>query len=166
MEQCVYLEGNSQAPRGQPFTTGPGTYKIPSSSDIPVQLNVSLMDRTPNPKAIFSSKVTNIVHLQCWSSWHSHFSGLIQGVGEPPLFLAASVFFAIKEAVASARKARGYEGAFLMNSPATCERIRMACSDQFTQLVSDLVYSVNWIMYLESPLRFTSSTIHSWHGIA
>ena len=57
LEQCVYLEGNSQIPRGQPFTTGPGTYKIPSSSDIPLQFNVSLMDRTPNPKAIFSSKV-------------------------------------------------------------------------------------------------------------
>ena len=57
LEQCVYLEGNQYTPRGQLFTTGPGTYKIPSSSDIPVQLNVSLMDRTPNPKAIFSSKV-------------------------------------------------------------------------------------------------------------
>lgn len=57
LEQCVYLEGNPRTPRGQPFTTGPGTYKIPSSSDIPLQLNVSLMDHTPNPKAIFSSKV-------------------------------------------------------------------------------------------------------------
>ena len=57
LEQCVYLEGNQRTPRGQLYTTGPGTYKIPSVSDIPVQLNVSLMDRTPNPKAIFSSKV-------------------------------------------------------------------------------------------------------------
>ena len=61
LEQCVYLEGNQYTPRGQPFTTGPGTYKIPSSSDIPIQLNVSLMDRTPNPKAIFSSKVINLI---------------------------------------------------------------------------------------------------------
>ena len=58
LEQCVYLEGNQRTPRGQLYTTGPGTYKIPSVSDIPVQLNVSLMDRTPNPKAIFSSKVS------------------------------------------------------------------------------------------------------------
>ena len=134
MEQCVYLEGNSQTRRGQPFTTGPGTYKIPSSSDIPLQFNVSLMDRTPNPKAIFSSKVINgevdattcIIVSFCF----------MQAVGEPPLFLAASVFFAIKEAIGSARKDRGEEGVFLMDSPATCERIRLACSDQITQMVS------------------------------
>lgn len=59
LEQCVYLEGDLHTPRGQLFTTGPGTYKIPSVSDIPVQLNVSLMDKTPNSKAIFSSKVLN-----------------------------------------------------------------------------------------------------------
>ena len=53
----MYLEGNQRTQRGQLFTTGPGTYKIPSSSDVPVEFNVSLMNRTPNPKAIFSSKV-------------------------------------------------------------------------------------------------------------
>ena len=58
LEQCVYLEGNGRTQRGAIFTTGPGAYKIPSSSDVPVQFNVALMDRTPNPKAIFSSKVS------------------------------------------------------------------------------------------------------------
>ena len=57
LEQYVYLEGAARTPRGQPFTTGPGTYKIPSCSDIPVELNVTLLDRAPNPDAIFSSKV-------------------------------------------------------------------------------------------------------------
>ena len=57
LEQCVYLEGNQRTQRGMTFTTGPGTYKIPSSSVVPVELNVSLLDRSPNPKAIFSSKV-------------------------------------------------------------------------------------------------------------
>ena len=56
-------------------------------------------------------------------------------MGEPPLFLAASVFYAIKEAIASARRERGVKGKFLMDSPATCERIRMACVDQFTKQV-------------------------------
>ena len=56
-EECVYLEGGRNTPRGQTFTTGPGTYKIPSFSDVPVEMNVHLMDRTPNPNAIFSSKV-------------------------------------------------------------------------------------------------------------
>lgn len=57
MEQCVYLEGNSGTQRGKLFTTGPGTYKIPSCQDIPVDFRVVLLGRAPNPKAIFSSKV-------------------------------------------------------------------------------------------------------------
>ena len=52
MEECVFLKD------GRLFTTGPGAYKIPSVSDIPVELNVTLMDHTPNPRAIFSSKVS------------------------------------------------------------------------------------------------------------
>lgn len=57
MEQYVYLEGSKGSQRGQPFTTGPGTYKIPSCQDIPVDFRVALLGRAPNPKAIFSSKV-------------------------------------------------------------------------------------------------------------
>ena len=57
MEQCVYLEGSKGAQRGQLFTTGPGTYKIPSCRDIPLDFRVALLGRSPNPKAIFSSKV-------------------------------------------------------------------------------------------------------------
>ena len=57
MEQCVHLEGSGRTQRGQLHTTGPGTYKIPACSDIPVQLNVTLLDGTSNPRAIFSSKV-------------------------------------------------------------------------------------------------------------
>ena len=58
LEQCVFLEGTQRTQRGQLFTTGPGTYKIPSATDVPVELNVLLMDHTPNPSAIFSSKVS------------------------------------------------------------------------------------------------------------
>ena len=54
MEECVVLKD------GRLFTNGPGNYKIPSCSDIPIELNVSLMDHTPNPRAIFSSKVTTM----------------------------------------------------------------------------------------------------------
>ena len=53
----MYLEGNPRTQRGQPFTVGPGQYKIPGFSDVPVEFNVSLLDRAPNSKAIFSSKV-------------------------------------------------------------------------------------------------------------
>lgn len=60
----------------------------------------------------------------------------LQAVGEPPLILAASVFFAIKEAVAAARTDRGLSQVFRLDSPATVERIRMACQDFLTDKVS------------------------------
>jgi xanthine dehydrogenase/oxidase len=108
MEECVFLKD------GKMFTTGPGTYKIPTANDIPIELNVALMDRTPNPRAIFNSKA----------------------VGEPPLFLAGSVFFAIKDAIRASRDERGHSLVFDLQVPATCERIRLACEDQFTSIVS------------------------------
>ena len=43
--------------KGSPWTTGPGTYKIPSCADIPVEFNVHLLRSAPNEKAVFSSKV-------------------------------------------------------------------------------------------------------------
>ncbi|XP_078674888.1 xanthine dehydrogenase/oxidase-like [Branchiostoma floridae x Branchiostoma belcheri] len=104
MEEQVY------SPDGVLYSRGPGMYKIPGFADIPVQLNVSLLRGAPNDKAIFSSKA----------------------VGEPPLLLASSVFFAIKDAVSSARADAGLKGTFRLDSPATAERIRMACQDEFT----------------------------------
>lgn len=95
---------------GNLFTQGPGTYKIPSTNDIPVDFRVSLLREAPNPKAVLSSKA----------------------VGEPPFFLGASVVFAIKEAIISARKDSGIEGFFVLDTPSTPERVRMACTDEFT----------------------------------
>lgn len=106
LEQLVY------GPDGVLLTRGPGAYKIPAFGDIPVQLQVSLLRDAPNDKAVFSSKA----------------------VGEPPLFLAASVFFAIKDAVAAARSEAGLSGPFRLDSPATAERIRLACPDRFTDM--------------------------------
>ena len=57
LEQFVYLQKSKGSQKGQLFTTGPGTYKIPSCQDIPVDFRVALLGRAPNPKAIFSSKV-------------------------------------------------------------------------------------------------------------
>ncbi|KAI0224327.1 Xanthine dehydrogenase/oxidase [Lamellibrachia satsuma] len=101
------LEEVRRSPTGILYTDGPSTYKIPSFTDIPVQLNVSLLKGASNPRAVYSSK----------------------GIGEPPLFLAASVFFAIRHAIAAAR----LNDSFQLNSPATAEKIRMACVDQFTK---------------------------------
>lgn len=50
-----------------------------------------------------------------------------KAVGEPPFFLGASCFFALREAV----KAAG--GSPAMESPATSEKIRLACIDKFTK---------------------------------
>ncbi|KAI4386257.1 hypothetical protein MLD38_004203 [Melastoma candidum] len=97
-------------PPGCLFTCGPGNYKIPSLNDVPLKFNVSLLKGHPNMKAIHSSKA----------------------VGEPPFFLASSVFFAIKDAITAARSDAGYTGWFPLDNPATPERIRMACLDEFT----------------------------------
>ncbi|KAI3907500.1 hypothetical protein MKW92_010358 [Papaver armeniacum] len=98
-------------PPGHLYTCGPGTYKLPSVNDIPLNFNVSLLKDAPNPKAIHSSKA----------------------VGEPPFFLATSVFFAIKDAIAAARAEVGLNEWFPLDNPATPERIRMACADDLTK---------------------------------
>ncbi|KAG9349147.1 hypothetical protein JZ751_029470 [Albula glossodonta] len=59
----------------------------------------------------------------------------LNGIGEPPVFFGATTFFAIKEAIAAARRESGLSGSFPLTSPATAERIRMACIDQFTKMV-------------------------------
>jgi xanthine dehydrogenase/oxidase len=52
-----------------------------------------------------------------------------KGIGEPPLFLGAAVMLALKEAVYAARGDAGLTGHFPLSSPATSERLRMACGD-------------------------------------
>ncbi|KAF7120442.1 hypothetical protein RHSIM_Rhsim13G0222300 [Rhododendron simsii] len=97
-------------PPGYLYTCGPGSYKIPSLNDVPFKFSVSLLKGAPNKNAIHSSKA----------------------VGEPPFFLASSVFFAIKDAIIAARAEAGYNDWFPLDNPATPERIRMACTDEFT----------------------------------
>ncbi|XP_020540685.1 xanthine dehydrogenase 1 isoform X2 [Jatropha curcas] len=92
------------------YTSGPGAYKIPSINDVPFKFKVSLLKGHPNVKAIHSSKA----------------------VGEPPFFLASAVFFAIKDAIKAARAEVGHHEWFPLDNPATPERIRMACLDEFT----------------------------------
>ena len=53
-----------------------GTYKIPTANDIPVDMRVTLLKDAPNPR-------TPLAHSS-------------KAVGEPPLFLGAAVFFALK----------------------------------------------------------------------
>lgn len=57
-------------------------------------------------------------------------------MGEPPLFLASSIYFAIKDAIRSARIEAGVSPHFDLQVPATCARIRMACEDEITKQVN------------------------------
>ncbi|XP_039267086.2 xanthine dehydrogenase/oxidase-like isoform X1 [Styela clava] len=103
------LEEMLHSPSGHLWTIGPGAYKIPAFANTPKHFHVHLLRNCPNEKAIYCSKA----------------------VGEPPLFLAASVLFAIKNAIKSARSDAGITGPFRLDSPATAERIRIACEDDF-----------------------------------
>ncbi|XP_012925612.1 xanthine dehydrogenase/oxidase isoform X4 [Heterocephalus glaber] len=109
------LEELHYSPEGSLHTRGPSTYKIPAFGSIPTEFRVSLLRDCPNKRAIYASKA----------------------VGEPPLFLAASIFFAIKDAISAARAQRSDYNSkqlFRLDSPATPEKIRNACGDQFTTL--------------------------------
>lgn len=89
-------------------------YKLPVFTDIPGEFNVSLLKGSGNPRAIYSSKA----------------------VGEPPLFLASSVFFAIKEAITSSRRDNNRDQHFELISPATSAIIRLGCKDKFIEQVN------------------------------
>ncbi|KAL9183361.1 hypothetical protein ACHAXT_005148 [Thalassiosira profunda] len=113
VEEVVYADDDHTwiRPRAKVFTTGPGTYKIPAFNDVPESFNVSLLDNADNPFAVHSSKA----------------------IGEPPFFLGCSVFFAIKDAVAAARRGEGDSGGYFeFRMPATSERVRMACKDEIS----------------------------------
>uniref|UniRef100_A0A146LZ03 xanthine dehydrogenase n=2 Tax=Lygus hesperus TaxID=30085 RepID=A0A146LZ03_LYGHE len=107
------------SPAGALLTRGPGAYKIPSFGDVPAEFNVSLLTNSSNPRAIYSSK----------------------SVGEPPLFLASSIFFALRDAIAAFRRQNGDDSWFRMDSPATSARIRILCEDDIVRRVSDLQIS-------------------------
>jgi xanthine dehydrogenase/oxidase len=103
-EEPLWLRHN-----GQMFTRGPGAYKIPGFRDVPQEFNVSILKDVEweNLRTIQRSR----------------------GVGEPPLFMASCVFFAIRDALKAARKQWGVEDVLQLWSPATVERIRTNCGD-------------------------------------
>lgn len=68
-------------------------------------------------------------------------SAVLQGIGEPTVFLGSSVFFAIKDAVAAARSESGLVGPFSLDAPATPERVCLACVSPFTQMVKKIYQS-------------------------
>ncbi|XP_016051352.1 PREDICTED: aldehyde oxidase 4-like [Miniopterus natalensis] len=120
------IEELKYSPEGVLYSRGPDDYIIPTVTEIPEEFYVTLV-RSRNPIAIYSSK----------------------GLGEAGMFLGCSVFFAISDAVAAARRQRGLTKRLTLNSPATPEVIRMACTDQFTDMIPR-----------DDPSTFTPWSIH------
>ena len=83
------------------LTHAPSTYKIPTANDCPPEFNVQLFEGENAEDSIHRSKA----------------------VGEPPLLLPFSVFFAIRDAVAAAG---GHRVAPPLQAPATSEAILRA----------------------------------------
>ncbi|CDF39267.1 unnamed protein product [Chondrus crispus] len=101
---------------GHTLTLGPSTYKIPGFSDTPEDFRVKVLETRNEKDTNHSSK----------------------GIGEPPLFLAASVFFAIRDAIRSSRLQYGRDEWFQLDSPASVERIRLPfCDDLLRRVVPD-----------------------------
>lgn len=108
MEEVVRGSANMHKwiKQGQTCTLGPGTYKIPGFNDIPKDFRVRVLNTLNEKDTIHSSKA----------------------IGEPPLFLAASVFFAIRDAIRASRLDRDRSDWFELDSPATVERIKMTAA--------------------------------------
>ena len=87
---------------GQLTTHSPSTYKIPAVSDMPEKFNVEIFKKGKNSENVVNKSKTT---------------------GEPPLMNAMSVFFAIKNAIASIGD---YKVAPIINAPATPEKILMS----------------------------------------
>jgi xanthine dehydrogenase large subunit len=88
-------------PSGKLMTHAPSTYKIPAVHDCPAVFNTRLFDNSNREDAIHRSKA----------------------VGEPPLLLPFSVFFAIRDAIASLANYRINPP---LDAPATSEAILFA----------------------------------------
>ena len=97
---------------GSLHNADPNKYKIPMANDVPIDFRVTLLSGHKSSE-----------HAVTYSS---------KAVGEPPLFLSATVFFAIKSAIAAYRREKK---PFQLFRPATCERIRMVCTDEFVDSV-------------------------------
>jgi xanthine dehydrogenase molybdopterin-binding subunit B len=82
-------------------------YHPPSSHDIPLALNVTLLANSPNmaPLSVLKSKAS----------------------AEPPMMLSISMFLAVRDAIASVRADAGVTGWFDLPTPASTTAIQIAC---------------------------------------
>ncbi|MEY2498562.1 MAG: hypothetical protein QOD12_2118 [Verrucomicrobiota bacterium] len=109
--------------KGRLNTTNTWRYKIPAVTTIPLEMNTYLFPRESvktipeDTNDIFSAKE----------------------VGEPPLVLANSVFFAIKAAIRASRTERGLAPLFRFDAPATVQEVQRACEVSGRDFNNDLL---------------------------
>jgi xanthine dehydrogenase/oxidase len=104
---------------GALYTVNTWEYKPPAAQSIPLEMNVILFPRDLAPQAPDASELLSS-----------------KEIGEPPMTLAATAFFAVKQAVRAARADRGHNEWFQMDSPATVQRVREACLVQCKDLAA------------------------------
>lgn len=104
-EALVYQEEGED--KGRLNTLNTWRYKPPAHTTIPIEMNVDLFPRSaanvePDPNLLFGAKE----------------------VGEPPLVLGATIYFAVKHAVLDARSDKGNTDWFRMDAPLTPQQVR------------------------------------------
>ena len=88
-------------PDGTLATNNTWEYKIPGVMDIPIDSRVTLLANAPNPAGVLRSRA----------------------VGEPPLLMGCTPFWALKAAINSARLDAGLSGPFRLDTPATVANV-------------------------------------------
>lgn len=121
---------------GRLNTLNTWTYKPPAITTIPLEMNTFLYPRkmpTPlptEPSAQFPREVwacpSEFIPVDVPENANELFSA--KEVGEPPLVLSSSVFFALKAAIRASRIERGLPSLFKFDAPATVQEVRKACA--------------------------------------
>ena len=137
-----------------------GAYMIPTAEDIPADLRVTLLEDQPD-RSKRAAKVSSTSQPESCShsadppataaaadggqagegSGEKRPPALVhssKNAGEPPFFLGASAFFALKQAVYAARWDAGQAAWVQLDSPASTERVRMACGDHLVTSMGPL----------------------------
>ena len=90
---------------GKSISDGSWEYYPPLSKDIPVDFRVSFLENSVNPVGVLGAKC----------------------IGEPPLVLSLSAYFACKRAIEAARFENGNHTFFGLDTPITTEEIQTLC---------------------------------------
>lgn len=122
---CTTEELRVNTKTGEQLSVGPRSYRLPGFRDQPRQFTVKFLrgKEYKQPKTFGWSK----------------------GLGEPPFFLGASVFYALREAVIAARVENNKSPKLIgFSSPCTPEVLRLACGDIIVEKADSLPKEEPW----------------------